>query len=412
MDHVLQGAFRELPWPIAIVTPTGDVVLTNEAMVRLLGRARGPESMDQQAGLARPLALSDLLPQEILDASRLLERVRTSVTTGQGFGPSNIRFRAPGVHCVYRYRVCPLGHDQEPPLAMVVFEDITQDSVRVHTSHDGRGLKAIDERLAHIERLAVVGRMMAGLAHEIKNPLAVVSGNAQFLSSTFGALPLERISPTDWKEIAAALASIGHESDRCLTVISHILGLSSRSSPDSERRERIDLNRLLLDLLAVYEPQMACSGIEVQRCLAPGLPAIVAGACEVQQVFVNLISNAQQAMPAGGVLEIATRVEDQHVVAMVRDSGVGIKREHIRKIFESFFTTKTDGQGTGLGLFVSSSIVASYGGELGVESAEGEGAAFFVRLPAAAGDAGEGARGAEPGRTSLLGGGATCRVSS
>ncbi len=94
----------------------------------------------------------------------------------------------------------------------------------------------------------------------------------------------------------------------------------------------------------------------------------------------------------------------------MRDSGVGIKREHLRKIFDSFFTTKTDGQGTGLGLFVSSSIVASCGGELGVESEEGEGAAFFVRLPAAAGDAEEKARGIEPGRTSLLGGGATCRV--
>ena len=236
VEQVLLDVFRELPCSIAIVAPTGQVLLANEAMVRLSGRPRRTESTE-------PLELTDLLPQEILDASRLFERVRMSAATRQRYGPSNIRFRAPGVHRVYRYEVRPLARAHEPPLAMVVFEDITKDSVRVLSSMGGRALTAIDERLAHAERLTVVGRMMAGLAHEIKNPLSVVSGNAQFLSSTFGSLTLDRISAGDWKEVAAGLASIGQESGRCLTVISHILSLASRSGHDRDRRERVDLMR-------------------------------------------------------------------------------------------------------------------------------------------------------------------------
>lgn len=396
MEQILLDALGALPHSIAIVTPTGEVVFANEAMVRLTGRSRGPES-------TKPLALSDILPPEILAASRLLERVGTSVTTGQGCGPSSIRFRAPGVHRVYRYRVSPLVHDDRPPLALVVFEDITQDSIQGISSTGGRGLEAMGGRLAHIERLAVVGKMLAGLAHEIRNPLTVVSGNAQFFSSTYGSKSLEQISTGDWKEIRAGLAAIGQESDRCLAVVSNILRLSSRPGPDHERRDRVDLNRILLDLLVVYGPQMRSAGIGVRTCLAPDLPAVMAGAYELRQVFVNLLSNARHAMPNGGVLEVATHVEDKHVVTMVRDSGVGIRREHLTKIFDSFFTTKADGQGTGLGLFVSSSIVAGHGGEISVESEEGEGAAFFVRLPAAVRDAGEEARCVEPG-------GAACRT--
>jgi two-component system NtrC family sensor kinase len=144
-----------------------------------------------------------------------------------------------------------------------------------------------------------------------------------------------------------------------------------------------NLNRLLADLLRVYEPQFLTNSIRITKAFDSRNPQVGGDADQIQQVFLNLITNAWQAMPNGGTLEVATGQQDDWVVASVRDSGSGIKKDVMKRIFEPFFTTKPLGKGTGLGLSIANSIVRRYGGTIEVQSEEGQGATFSVRLPLA-----------------------------
>jgi two-component system NtrC family sensor kinase len=143
------------------------------------------------------------------------------------------------------------------------------------------------------------------------------------------------------------------------------------------------VNKVILDVLALVEHQLEGSRIRVRRELAPRVPPIRGNENRIQQVFFNLILNARDAMPSGGWLTLRTSAEaDDTVVVEVADTGHGIRREHIKRIYDPFFTTKGIGKGTGLGLSVSYGIVQEHGGAIFVESAPGQGTTFQVALPA------------------------------
>jgi signal transduction histidine kinase len=144
----------------------------------------------------------------------------------------------------------------------------------------------------------------------------------------------------------------------------------------------VDVNKALVDVLSLVEHQLEGSKIRVRRELAPQLPPVRGNENRVQQVFFNLILNARDAMPRGGWLTLRTYADADTVVAEVGDTGHGIRREHIRRIYDPFFTTKGIGRGTGLGLSVSYGIVQEHGGAIFVESAPGQGTTFQVALPA------------------------------
>ena len=146
--------------------------------------------------------------------------------------------------------------------------------------------------------------------------------------------------------------------------------------------ECLDVNKALLDVLSLIEHQLDGSKIRVRRELSPRLPSVRGNENRIQQVFFNLILNARDAMPRGGWLTIKTSADDDTVVAEVCDTGVGIKREDIKRIYDPFFTTKGIGRGTGLGLSVSYGIVQEHGGAIFVESVPGKGTTFQVALPA------------------------------
>ncbi|MFH1575072.1 MAG: ATP-binding protein [Acidobacteriota bacterium] len=230
--------------------------------------------------------------------------------------------------------------------------------------------KQLNEQLIHADRLATVGQLAAGVAHEINEPLASILGYGQ-LASKHENLPqpaaedLERI-------ITAALYA--------REVIKNLM-VFSRQMP--ARMSRIDLNQVVEEALYFLESRCRQQDIQLVRALSPETPTIVADPSQLKQILVNLVVNAIHAMPQGGVLAIGTRLDSESVVLSVADSGTGIPEEIVDKIFLPFFTTKDVDEGTGLGLAVVHGIVTVHGGSITTESQLDAGTRFEIRLPVA-----------------------------
>ena len=224
------------------------------------------------------------------------------------------------------------------------------------------------EQLRHADRLATIGQLSAGVAHELNEPLGNILGFAQ----------LAQKHPDFPDQIAGDLAKIVATSLHARQIINNLM-LFSRQTPP--RKTQVDLNTVLEEGLDFLESRCARSGIAVVRRLSPGLPQITADAAQLRQVFVNLVVNAIHAMPGGGRLTITTRASGGRVVLSVEDTGIGMSERVLKEIFIPFFTTKDVNEGTGLGLPVVHGIVTSHGGKIGVKSAPGQGARFDIELP-------------------------------
>ena len=226
----------------------------------------------------------------------------------------------------------------------------------------------LTEQLHHADRLATIGQLAAGVAHELNEPLAAVLGLAQ-LSRKAAQVPKHVVEDLE-KIIEAAL----HARD----VIRNLL-LFARSVPPA--RTKVRVNDLVEEALALLEVRRAGTGVELIRSFEDGLPDLTADPSQIRQVLVNLLVNAVQAMPEGGRLEVQTRRDAEHLIVAIIDTGVGMSAGVRKRLFTPFFTTKDVGEGTGLGLAVASGIVGSHGGTIHVESEEGHGSRFEVRLP-------------------------------
>jgi two-component system, NtrC family, sensor kinase len=226
----------------------------------------------------------------------------------------------------------------------------------------------LERQLRHADRLATVGQLAAGLAHELNEPLAAILGFAQ-LSQKADGLPEE--PRQDLGKIATAAL-------HAREIVRNLMLFARQSTP---KTESLDLNEAVRDGLELLGSRCARSGVEVECFLEEELPRIVADRSQLQQVLVNLVVNALQAMPEGGRLELRTRSAGGSVGLLVKDDGVGMGEEVRGKIFLPFFTTKDVDQGTGLGLAVVHGIVASHGGAIMVESEPGRGSTFEVELP-------------------------------
>ncbi|PYV17509.1 MAG: histidine kinase, partial [Acidobacteria bacterium] len=226
----------------------------------------------------------------------------------------------------------------------------------------------LEDQLAQAEKLSSIGLLAAGVAHEVNTPLAVITSQAQML--------IKQIPSDDAK--AKTLDRIIKQSFRASEIVNNLLKFSRTSG--SEYLE-VDLNRVIRDTLALVEPMLRASKITLNTQLASGLPGVHGNTGKLQQVFMNLIMNARDAMPYGGELTMATESEDSTVRVEVTDNGVGIPSEYLSKIFDPFFTTKSTSRGTGLGLAVSYGIIREHGGKIAVESAVGRGASFRLEFP-------------------------------
>jgi two-component system, NtrC family, sensor kinase len=227
----------------------------------------------------------------------------------------------------------------------------------------------LEEQLQHAEKMASVGLLAAGVAHEVNTPLAGISSYTQLLRG--------QIDDKDPRQ--QVLAKIEKQSFRAAKIINSLLNFSRSSGTEFDR---VDLNKVLSDVLSLVEHQLEGSRIRVRRELASALPPIRGNENRLQQVFFNLILNARDAMPSGGWLTLRTYADADTVVTEVADTGHGIRREDIRRIYDPFFTTKGIGRGTGLGLSVSYGIVQEHGGAIFVDSSPGQGTTFQVALPA------------------------------
>lgn len=227
----------------------------------------------------------------------------------------------------------------------------------------------LEEQLLRADRLATLGQLAAGVAHEVNEPLGAVLGFAQLARKT------PELPPTADRDLGKIEAAALYARE-----IVRKLMLFARQAPP--RMVQVDLNQVVSDGLSFLESRWGKRGIQVVRSLHPDLPAITADPAQLQQVLVNLVVNAEQAMPDGGTLTLAT-VPGRGVVRLrVGDTGVGMDDEVRDKVFLPFFTTKDVNEGTGLGLAVVHGIVTAHGGSIRVESVPDGGSTFEVALPA------------------------------
>jgi two-component system NtrC family sensor kinase len=239
-------------------------------------------------------------------------------------------------------------------------------------------LRARDEQLKEFtrrkvmesERLAIVGQLAADVAHELNNPLQGIV--------TYSHLLLERMGPEDAQR--SSVEKIANQANRCTVIIR---GLLDFSRPKKPHEKPTDLRATIDECLALVEDRQLFHNIEVVRDYQPDLPPTVMDPAQMQQVFMNLIINAAEAMSGVGRLTVTARLDANRRViqAGFRDTGHGISAEDMGRIFDPFFTTKEVGHGTGLGLAISFGIVKEHGGTITVESAEGEGTTFTIELP-------------------------------
>jgi len=228
--------------------------------------------------------------------------------------------------------------------------------------------RQLEEQLRHADRLATIGQLAAGVAHEINEPLGGILGCAQ----------LARKSPDLGQETSADLDDIIAASLQAREVVKKLM-LFARQTPS--KRTQADLNRVVEGGMSFLEARCAKEGVDLVRNLAPDLPHTVADPSQLQQVLVNLVVNALQAMPDGGTLTVATPSDEDSVIPTVEDTGEGMTEEVKEQIYNPFFTTKDVGEGTGLGLSVVHGIVISHGGSIRCESKEGSGTRFEIQLP-------------------------------
>ncbi len=281
----------------------------------------------------------------------------------------------PGIHNLYKFRLnTPAGESRTVNVAiaplvtkkfnvigrLIIMDDITE---RVE----------LEAQLSQSDKLSSIGLLAAGVAHEVNTPLAVISSYAQMLSKQLQGDPQK----------SGLMEKITRQTFRASEIVNNLLNFSRTSGTEFAE---VDVNRIILDTMALLEHQFKTAKIRVQDELGGHVPPISGNAGRLQQVFLNLFLNARDAMPEGGTLRVASSNGDG-VSVVVSDTGSGIAQEHIRRIYDPFFTTKASPQngqqsrGTGLGLSVTYGIIQEHAGKIRVESRPGEGTTFYLDFP-------------------------------
>jgi two-component system NtrC family sensor kinase len=237
-------------------------------------------------------------------------------------------------------------------------------------------MKEMDAQLVQSDKLAAMGKLAAGVAHEINNPLAVILQKTGWLQDL---LEEEEFQKSDnMQEFRASVQKIEEHVERARKVVHNMLGYARRMEP---RLEDVDINQTINQTVDILENFARANNIDIQTDLAEDLPIIAGDQSQLQQVVLNLVNNAIDAIGKDGVVSIRTSADTSEIRVSVSDTGPGIPEAMQKKVFDPFFTTKTTGKGTGLGLWLSYNIIEKLGGSLGLHSKEGQGATFTIRLP-------------------------------
>jgi signal transduction histidine kinase len=258
-------------------------------------------------------------------------------------------------------------------LVMAVILGSVTYMVRRVRQADSKRAKAF-HNIEYTNKMASIGRMAAGVAHEINNPLAIISENAGLLKDLVSI----KDRPTETDRLVRIADTIIKSVQRCSKITHRLLGFAKRMDPLTER---IALGPLLEEVLSFQGKEPEYRNIAVTLAVSDDLPTIESDRGQLQQVFLNILSNAIAAVDHGGRIDISAELEGENTVAVtISDNGPGIPKEHLKRIFEPFFSTKAE-YGTGLGLSITFGIVEKLGGRIDVKSELGQGASFTVRLP-------------------------------
>jgi len=251
-----------------------------------------------------------------------------------------------------------------------IFDEKGEVVASVHIARDVTKRKRMDEQLIITDRLASIGELAAGVAHELNNPLTSVIGFAQLI--------LEKDIPDDIKE---DLRIISSEAQRTAGVVKNLLTFARKNTPV---KQPVNINSIIEKVLELRAYEEKVSNIQINTRFAPDLPEVMAGYFQLQQVFLNIVINAEHFMIEahhGGTLTITTEKVGDIVRASFADDGTGIARKNLGHLFDPFFTTKEVGKGTGLGLSICHGIITEHGGRIYAESELDRGATFTVELP-------------------------------
>ena len=234
----------------------------------------------------------------------------------------------------------------------------------------------LEKKMVDTERLAALGTLSTGIAHEINNPLAIINESAGFMKQVLEAPDMARLPRQD--ELLMALGKIETSIKRAGRITQQLLGHVKKQGP---RLAPTDMTLLVLETLALLKGEMKEKQINIFWKTEKKEHMLISDPYQIRQVLVNLINNAIHAMGPNGTLALSIIETPAFMVLGIEDDGVGIPQDHLGKIFDPFFTTKSFDQGTGLGLFVVNKIITGLNGEIDVESQPGKGTTFMIKLP-------------------------------
>jgi PAS domain S-box-containing protein len=331
--------------PYAILVDRGDrVIFANDQAIKLFGAVKAEEILEKS-----PM---DLFHAD--DRHIVRERIH-ELFEGRTHAPmleekiATLDGRAVDVE-VSRARFV----DEEGPAILIMLRDISER-------------KRLQEQLRRTERVAELGTLASGMAHEIGTPMNVILGRAEYL--------MDRVTE---ESIKRGLQTIITQVERITRVMNQLLSFARRKAP---QRIPLDLRKVIEDGMEMFQERLARNQIRVEMGMVDPCPLVLADADQMSQVLLNLIMNALHAMPEGGTLRVDLEPDQPMVKLTITDTGHGIPPEVIKKIYDPFFTTKEFGKGTGLGLTVVKGIIDEHQGSIAVESEEGNGTRFTVHLP-------------------------------